>query len=159
MHTSNLYYLYLYSHFRVNGKRPLHIFFLCVVMCHCQCTEPHTTGLFGLGFFFPSLVQLIQVDGGGQSEAVLQGSRLYGMHARRLGLSVPRPVCRRSSRLHTCGPSAQSCLLWHLGCCLLQQHIFHPRHQPHQPLSHHLSFPQPTLFFFFFCISSGQLRC
>lgn len=51
MHTSNLYYLYLYSHFRVNGKRPLHIFFLCVVMCHCQCTEPHTTGLFGLGFF------------------------------------------------------------------------------------------------------------
>lgn len=23
----------------------------------------------------------------------------------------------------------QPCLLWHLGCCLLQQHIFHPHHQ------------------------------
>lgn len=95
-------------------------------------------------------MQPIQVDGGGQSERVLQGTRLYGMYAGRLGLSVPQPVCSQASRLHTCGPSAQSCLLWHLGCCLLQQHIFHLRHQPHQPVLP----PTHTYFCLFLLVNS-----
>lgn len=40
---------------------------------------------------------------GGQSETVLQGSPLRGMHAWRLGLSVLQPVSSQASSLHTCG--------------------------------------------------------
>lgn len=40
---------------------------------------------------------------GGQSETVLQSSLLRGMHAWRLGLSVPQPVSSQASGLHTCG--------------------------------------------------------
>lgn len=39
------------------------------------------------------------------------------------------------------GRSAQPCLLWHLRCCLLQQHIFHPCQQYHQLHSLNLSLP------------------
>lgn len=40
---------------------------------------------------------------GGQSETVLRGWPLRGMHAWRLGLSVPQPVSSQASGLHTCG--------------------------------------------------------
>lgn len=59
-----------------------------------------------------------------------------------------RAVCAaacQENRLHTCGLSAQPCLLWHLGCCLLQQHIFH-LHYPTHPPAHHL-LPHPILLY------------
>ena len=116
---------------QVNEKGPFH----CVVMCSFQ-----NKGLLG--------VSSLQVDGRGQSESEWERERerdretqspaghVVVWYARRAlrAVPVPRPVCSQANTLHTCGPSAYSCLLWHLRCCLLQQHIFHPRHPPR----HHL---------------------
>lgn len=72
-------------------------------MRHWEC---YTSQQRFVGFFFFLVCSRFQVDGGGQPERVLQGTRLFGMRAGRSGLSVLQPACSQWSRQHTCGPSA-----------------------------------------------------
>lgn len=120
---------------RLDGKRPQTVAVCCNVrLSACTTSQKSTVRVFS------SLVLLIQVDGGGRSQGTLQASQFYGMHTEHSGLFlVRRTGCTPVA------PPQRLCLLWHLGCCLLQQAIFHPRQQPHQPRSHLFSL-SPTLF-------------
>lgn len=90
----------------------------------------------------------IQVLAGGQSKRLLQDKLLYMF-------CTPGPWnCLQSAlRWEDCTPVATlSCLLWHLVCRLLQQHICHAHTLPHQT-------PHTHTHTTFFMVYAVNLKC